>query len=136
MTAHERVVLVDEIAPAAVVELARALGRTDDVRKEDGRKDAIRLDGLAHAGQELLDLGEDFVAVDPRQVVDAGQLHVSRGGDVPRKPARALDVADRIVGPMDDERRDVHGGRNLPHVYLERHLHERDRVVRALRLDL
>ena len=60
-------VLVDEIAPAAVAELARALRRTDDVRKEDGRKDAIRLDGLAHAGQELLDLGEDFVAVDPRQ---------------------------------------------------------------------
>ena len=48
-----RVVRLEQLAPAPVAELARALGRADDVGEEHRREHAVRLGRLAHAGQEL-----------------------------------------------------------------------------------
>src|SRR5262245_33169114 len=56
--AHARVVLVEHLVPAAVAELTCALGRADDVRKEERRQKPVRRRSSPHAGQELLELRE------------------------------------------------------------------------------
>ena len=61
ISADDLVVTVEQIAPASVSELARPLGRADDVREEHRREHPVRLRRLAHAGQKLLDLVEDVV---------------------------------------------------------------------------
>src|SRR5207244_6956498 len=62
LTSNERVVLFEQIVPAPVTELARALGRTDDVGEEDRRQDAVGVDWLTDTGEELPDLREHVVA--------------------------------------------------------------------------
>jgi hypothetical protein len=39
---HARVVLLEELAPLAIAELGRTLGRSDDVGEEDGGERALR----------------------------------------------------------------------------------------------
>src|SRR5262249_49426673 len=63
---HESVVLVEKVLPPPVPDLCRAFGRADDVREEDGGKDAVDFRYRPHAGQELLDLPEHRLGV-PRE---------------------------------------------------------------------
>jgi len=73
---HERVVLVEQHAPAAIAQFRRALGRAHDVGEENGGEHAIADDGSPCAGQELLDLiGGPAVGSD---------LNVAGIGDVSR----------------------------------------------------
>src|SRR5206468_8263750 len=55
LLADDRVMTVEEVAPDAVAERDRQIGRSDDVGKEDRREHAFHLDPHARAGQELLD---------------------------------------------------------------------------------
>src|SRR5436190_19787724 len=64
------------------------------------------------------------------------ELDVLRSLDVPREPACVLDVADAVVDAMQDERRRADRWRDVAHVYLVRHAHRRDRIVRTARLQL
>src|SRR5438445_7527075 len=68
--------------PRSVAELCRALGRADDVGEEHRRQDTVRLRPMPHAGEELLDLVEDLVGVDPGQMVVPRQLDEARTRDV------------------------------------------------------
>lgn len=52
------------------------------------------------------------------------------------EPSRVLDVADRVVGSVNDERRHLYGGDDVANVDFERHAHEGDRLRRARRLHL
>src|SRR5919197_291292 len=76
------VVRLEQLAPAPVAELHRALRRADDVGEEDGREDAVGLGRRPRPGQELLDLVHDLVGVDPRDVVVPGQLDEACARDV------------------------------------------------------
>ena len=49
---------LEHVAPAAVAQLRRALGRVDDVGEHHRREDPLGVGGPARAGQELLDLVE------------------------------------------------------------------------------
>src|ERR1700753_23847 len=70
LAANDGVVALDEVAPGAVGQSCRGLGRADDVSGEDGGEGALGLVRPAGADQELLDLIEQRVLVaDPRQVV-------------------------------------------------------------------
>jgi hypothetical protein len=73
--ADARIVLLEQLVPAAVSELAGALRRADDVGEQNRREETVlRLRG-SHAGQELLELGEHRLDVpDPERVVFAVQL--------------------------------------------------------------
>ena len=74
---HRPVVLVEQVAPAAVADPGGELGRADDVGEQHGGQHPVDLDGV-HAGQELLDLGDDGVGVaEVEEVVVAGQLDES-----------------------------------------------------------
>src|SRR6202035_2358862 len=52
---HGRMVGLEQLAPAAVAELARLLGRPDEVGEENRREHALGIGRLALAGQELPD---------------------------------------------------------------------------------
>ena len=68
-------VALEQLAPAPVAELARPLGRADDVGEQHRGEHAVGLGAGRDAGQELLDLVERSRPVaDPRQVVVARQL--------------------------------------------------------------
>src|SRR6266545_1879928 len=56
LTANQRVVAVEQLAPGCVAELSRRFRRTDDVGEEDGQ-DAIGFDEVPLAA--LPDLGEE-----------------------------------------------------------------------------
>ncbi len=99
---------VQQIAPLAVAELDRPLGRADDVREEDRREHAIDAGSPADAGQELLDLVEDRVLVsDERKVVDPGKLDEPRAMDPLREVASALDGKRSVAGAVHDQGRDA-----------------------------
>ena len=59
LAADRRVVLLQQVAPAAVAELGGVLGRVDDVGEEDGGQHTVGRRMGPYAGQELLDLIED-----------------------------------------------------------------------------
>ena len=54
LVAHESVMVAEQLLPATVAESHRSFGRTDDVREEYRREDAIQLGLAARARQELL----------------------------------------------------------------------------------
>src|SRR5438093_11738746 len=101
---------LEQIAPASVTELAGALGRADDVGEEHGGEHALRLGRLTHAREELPDLVEDVVAVVPGNVVCTRKLDVLRFLEVASEPPRVLDMADLVLGAMDDQCRRIHSG--------------------------
>ena len=81
--ADERVVGVEQLAPRAVADLGRALGRADDVGEQDGRQHPLGRAGGARAGDELLELVHERVgvveeddALAARQLDEAGAGHV------------------------------------------------------------
>jgi len=115
------VVLLEELAPAAVAELGGAGGRADEVGEEDGGQHAIRSRGLPSARDELPDLGEGRVGVEPGDVVLTRKLHVVRAADHSSEKARVLYVADLIVGRVNDERRNVDRRRDVADIDPESH---------------
>src|SRR5205085_8896475 len=92
LAAHGLVMRLEQVPPAPVAELARALGRADDVGEQNRGEHALRFRRLAHTGEELADLGEELVTVGPRDVILAGQLDVTRPRDSSRQVPRLLDV--------------------------------------------
>ena len=88
LVADRGVVRGQEVGPLGVAELRCAVGRADDVGEEDGQQRAVGRPP-PHAGQELLDLGDQRVGVaDARHVVDAVELDEARAGDALGERAR------------------------------------------------
>ena len=102
-------VRVEQLPPAPVTELARALRRADDVGEEHGREHTVRLRCLPNARQELADLFEHLVgsAAGPRHVARTGQLDVAGAFDVGREKPGILHVTDTVVDPVHDQCRYV-----------------------------
>ncbi len=87
--AHALIVLGEQIAPGAVAEPGRARGRIDDVGEHDRQQRPGRLDAAAVAGEELLDLLENRVAVaEEGKRIDPVELDVAGAGDVLGEIAR------------------------------------------------
>jgi hypothetical protein len=63
LTAHQRVMPPQQIAPCPVAQARRLLGRTDDVGEQHRRQDAIVLQCFVLAGDEPLHGCEDAVDV-------------------------------------------------------------------------
>ena len=79
----KRLLLLEQIAPAPITDLGRALGRGDDVGEDDGRQDSVEAGDRAHAGDELLDGRQRSLRVaDPGEMVDALELDVAATGDL------------------------------------------------------
>ena len=112
---------LEQVAPAPVAEPRRELRRADDVREQDRREHPIRLLGLARAGDELPDLRDGAIGVEPGQVVAAGQFDVARAGEVRCQPAGILDVAHPVARRMHDQGRHVDRRDHVAHVDVERH---------------
>src|SRR4029453_2452462 len=87
LSADERVVLFEQLAPTPVSELGCLRCRSDDVREEDGRKRAVGLallpaSRLPDLGDEVLDFCRDRFATPNREVADPRHLDKPGGGDV------------------------------------------------------
>src|SRR3954447_21521770 len=52
LAAHDGVMPLQQLPPGRIAERGRALGRADDVREEDGRQDALRLDSAGELRDE------------------------------------------------------------------------------------
>ncbi len=78
---------LQQVTPAAVTDLRCALGGSDDVGQQHGRQHAVGFRASSDSGQKLLDLVDDLVGVDPREVVFPGELDEARArnaiGDIP-----------------------------------------------------
>src|SRR3954467_6749717 len=113
-------------------ELGGPLGRADDVGEQDGGKHAVGFRHRPCAGQELLDLVGDCVRVaggDP--VIRARKLDELRAGD-PGREITALRHVDVVVaGPVEDERRDLDRGEDVPDVDVRVHAEESRGCARA-----
>ena len=119
------VVPIEELTPLAVAQLPRTLGRAHDVREQHGGENAVRLLGLAHTRQELLDLVHDLVAAACRRdVVLACELDVACAGDAPGEEAGVLDMTDLVADAVDDQRWGGDRRHDVADVDVVRHAHE------------
>ena len=101
------IVGVEYVAPPVVAQPHGSGRRTDDVGEHHGEQLALAWRGMTLAGDEVLDLGDDSVAVgQPDQDVDAIHLDESRSVDV-RPKQREARQRPAGVRTIDDQRRDV-----------------------------
>src|ERR671930_2095198 len=102
---HGSVVACDQLAPRAVAELRRPLGRADDVGEQHRREDSLRLRQPAHAVHEPLRLADRLLV---HVVVDPGE-HADEPTQLPDRGARdALGHVRRLVALAalaEDQRR-------------------------------
>src|SRR4051812_32575586 len=64
-------------------------------------------------------------------MVPARQLYVTRARNLARDVAPLFDLQAHVIRAMYDERRDVYGRENLPHVNLRVHLRQGERSAGA-----
>src|SRR5262245_17802008 len=113
---NESVVLLEQVAPGAVTELARPLGRADDVREQDRREQRGRHDRWAIAGDEGLDLVDDLGREEDPEVVLARDAHdPSRRDHVGDLERLGLDE----IAAIDDQGRHANGRQNVGQVGFE-----------------
>jgi hypothetical protein len=116
---------LEQLAPATVAELGCAHGRADEVGEEHRREDLVGLRPLAHAGQELTDLGEREIGqLGIHHVVGAGQLDVARLRDRAREVTRVLHMADLVSDGVQDQRGHPDRRHGVADVDVVRHAHE------------
>ena len=120
--AHERVVALEEVAPAVISDLG-SLGRpVHDVSEERGREEAVAIRDCARAGKELLDLADDLVLVRyPPHVIAAREFDVLDVGNVLSEvpPVPHIDVA--VIGCLDDQGRHADLGERRANVHIGVH---------------
>ena len=88
LLAHDAVVLVQELAPAAVAERRRQLRGADDVGEQQGQQRAGRLRRPPRSRHELLDLPDHPLGVaDGKGMVSSLELHEPGVGDQLCQPA-------------------------------------------------
>ena len=121
--AHGGVVRLEQLAPAPVAELGRALGRADDVGEEHRRQHAVRL--VAPPARRSGTRGSPRGSRRRRcRPTGCGRSRAARRTalrDVRGQKAGVLDVADRVVDAVDDQRRHAHRRDDVAHVDLDRH---------------
>ena len=118
-----RVMSLKQVAPPVIAEIDRALGRPDYVREEHRSKRPFWLRAGALARKELLDLFNDrgHVVVVPWPMIAAVELDKTSAGDVPRQVTSVLDPDERILTPVEDQRRRSDRAKNAANVHLGVH---------------
>ena len=119
-------VRVEQLAPGAVADLGRALGRADDVREHHGGKDALGRAGGARAGDELLELVHERVGVvEEDDALAARQLDEACAGHVVADELGVAAVDPVVALAAGDERGDADQREDVAHVGLADHAHRR-----------
>jgi hypothetical protein len=125
-------VVTEELPPSAVSELGGTHGRIDDVGEQDGGQDSVCLRQAPVPGEELFDLAEDGLGVALGvEVIRSGQLHQPRPRDVLGEVAPVADRDAGVVRPVEHQRGDAHGRKDVPNVDLHRHPGERNGAPRT-----
>ena len=134
--AQHRVVPIEQRAPARVAHAGVHVRGADDVgEKRRGEcttsRPRHRLGPLDHLREEAFDRFEYRIRVDPRDVVDAGDLDQAGGRNVLGEEARVTDADLGIVTAMHDERGHVDAREHVADVDLRVHLDQRAHGTRA-----
>jgi hypothetical protein len=129
-----RVMLLDEVPPATIPELRGSGGGADEIREEHSRQHTRGAPRLPRSCQELSNLGDGRLGIEPGHVIVRGKLDISRARDRSREISRVLDVTHLIPCCVDDERRHADRGHDVADVDVERHAHERLGRVRRRRV--
>src|ERR1700716_31770 len=127
---HHRVMRVEQIAPALVAQLLGPGGRTHDVGKQYGRKDAVAFCRRDGSSQKFLDCVTDLL-VDKKQMIVSWQLVQSCSRDVLGKKASMFDVDERVPRAVDDQGWHMDRGQNIADIDLADHPHDRHGSRRA-----
>ncbi len=118
---HRSMVRLDQPGPTPIADLDRPLGGAHEIGEEDGRQHPVGVRPPAHAGEEILDLVDDLVGLDPRQVVISLQLDEPCARNAVGKVAALLDARIAVARAVQDDRRNADGGQDVTHVDLAVH---------------
>ena len=120
------VMIVKEVAPAAVAKRGSLWGGANYVRKEHRGEHPVDRDSGSRARQKLLDcIGNLFdVFADPGWMVLSRKLDIASVGNVLGKITSTFHVDGYISLSMDDKRRHPDCRDDVADVYLTVHLHE------------
>src|SRR5439155_1308530 len=121
LSADRLVVRLEELAPPPVTERRRLLCRADDVREEHCHQYTIRLAATTNARQEVLDLVEDLVGVEPWNMIFACELDEPRFRNAGREVSPFVCARVVISPPVEHKRRDAYCAEDVPHVDLAVH---------------
>src|SRR4029453_4536528 len=122
LAAYDPVKALQKVAPAAVTERRRPVRRADDIGKENGRKDSIRLPAVALPGEKFFDLIEDRVHVGTIwQMVLARKLYELRAGNPVGQEARTSHMRHKVANGIQDQRGNMDGRQDMANVDLEIH---------------
>jgi hypothetical protein len=127
------VMIVEEIAPAAVAEHGGFFGRADDVCKEYRGEHPVDRDRRPCPGQKLLDRIGDLVGVvaDEGNVVGSWKFEIACSGNVLGEITSTLHVDSHVLGPVDDEGGHADSREDTADIDLAVHAHERGSGGRA-----
>ena len=107
----------------------RALGSGDGARRVDehhGGDHSVGLGLRPRSRHQLLDLGHDRLYVtDPRQVIRAGQLDVTRPRNVLGHVPGVRDVHRHLAGSVEDHDRNTDRRQQRSHIHVEHHPQQR-----------
>jgi len=113
LPAHESMVCLEQVTPAAITEVCRTLGGANDIGHQDSGQHAVRGWAVPHPSQKLLNLVEDLVGINPREMVFPGELDKARVrnaiGDVLALSWSRVPVARAVQnqGRQSDARKDA-----------------------------
>src|SRR5580692_11231637 len=99
------VMIVEQVAPAAVAERGGLLGRADDVGEEYRGEHPVDRHRRPRAGQKLFDRIGDLggVLADERYVVFSRKFNIACARNVLGKITSTLYVNSHVFGSVDDE---------------------------------
>src|SRR4029453_9876707 len=116
---------LEQLTPAGVAQLDRPGGGVDDVSEQHRSEDSVGAMSRSGAREELLHLVDDDVDVADREpVVGTGYGEKARALDVVCDIPTLLNGDDRVVHPVNDERRHLDRREDVPNVELEEHAHD------------
>jgi hypothetical protein len=114
LSPDQEVVTVEQLQPAAVAQFGSLPCGVDDVGKQHGGQNPIRLSRVADPSEELFDLFDDRVLITERVgVIDTRELYQLRSGNVLGHIASPFHPGDPVADPVHNESRDPNGGEDV-----------------------
>jgi hypothetical protein len=128
--ANGSVMSLQQFMPRFVAQFTRPRGRTDDIGEHEGRQHAARFGCAAclGPGDEVHDHIRDLQGIvsDPVNVVRTIQLYELGARNMGGEEPAGLNTDGRILGPVQNKRRNENGRQDIVNVDLAVHAHQID----------
>jgi hypothetical protein len=119
--ADPRVMLIEQVPPAPVAELAGCLGRPDEVGEQHRGQAPVEIRCSLHASQELLDhIQQGFSVTDICPIVAARKLGTPGIRDQLRRRPHRRQVEQPVPDAVHDQRPGLDGRQDRPQIEFRR----------------